>query len=198
MLRLSSLRGQFNGSALVADNGKVIFKRGFGLANMEWNIANEPDTKFRLGSITKQFTAVAILMGFGHSILAMSGEESLAQVYREIEKPKVKNLQRAGMVPEIGCERVAENVPHPLIRGSKFGLQRDVALGLPAETVEILQRPADEQFASCRGTWDVRNGVINFEDERVGQFADVTEAAFGDMLLAQSDRHADRECQDDH
>ncbi len=38
------------------------------------------------------------MMGFGHSILAMSGEESLAQVYREIEHPKVKNLKRAGFV----------------------------------------------------------------------------------------------------
>ncbi|HXD33304.1 MAG TPA: serine hydrolase [Pyrinomonadaceae bacterium] len=53
--------GQFNGSALVAENNKVIFKKGYGLANMEWNIPNEPDTKFRLGSITKQFTATAIL-----------------------------------------------------------------------------------------------------------------------------------------
>ena len=52
---------QFNGSALVAENGKVIFKKGFGLANMEWNIPNQPDTKFRLGSITKQFTATLIL-----------------------------------------------------------------------------------------------------------------------------------------
>jgi amino acid transporter len=50
------------------------------------------------GTIWPTFTAVAIFVGFGHSILAMSGEESLAQVYREIEKPKVKNLQRAGMV----------------------------------------------------------------------------------------------------
>src|SRR5262249_27968666 len=50
------------------------------------------------GTIWPTFTAVAILMGFGHSILAMSGEESLAQVYREIEHPKVKNLQRAGFV----------------------------------------------------------------------------------------------------
>ena len=41
---------------------------------------------------------MAILIGFGHSILAMSGEESLAQVYREIEHPKVKNLKRAGFV----------------------------------------------------------------------------------------------------
>ena len=50
------------------------------------------------GTIWPTFAAVAIFVGFGHSILAMSGEESLAQVYREIERPKVKNLQRAGMV----------------------------------------------------------------------------------------------------
>lgn len=43
-------------------------------------------------------TPVAILVGFGHSILAMSGEESLAQVNREIEYPKNKNLRRAGLV----------------------------------------------------------------------------------------------------
>ena len=50
------------------------------------------------GTIWPAFTVVAVLMGFGHSILAMSGEESLAQVYREIEHPKVKNLKRTGMV----------------------------------------------------------------------------------------------------
>ncbi len=50
------------------------------------------------GTAWPAFTAIAILVGFGHSILAMSGEESLAQVYREIEHPKVKNLQRTGMV----------------------------------------------------------------------------------------------------
>ncbi|MBF4493840.1 serine hydrolase [Flavobacterium sp. MR2016-29] len=53
--------GQFNGSALVAENGKVIFKKGFGFANMEWDIPNQPNTKFRLGSISKQFTAFLIV-----------------------------------------------------------------------------------------------------------------------------------------
>jgi CubicO group peptidase (beta-lactamase class C family) len=53
--------GQFNGSALVSENGKIIFKKGFGQANMEWNIPNQPDTKFRLGSISKQFTAFLIV-----------------------------------------------------------------------------------------------------------------------------------------
>lgn len=41
---------------------------------------------------------IGILIAFGHSFLAMSGEESLAQVNRELEFPKHKNLQRAGMV----------------------------------------------------------------------------------------------------
>ena len=50
------------------------------------------------GTVWPTIAAVAIFVGFGHSILAMSGEESLAQVYREIERPKVKNLQRAGMI----------------------------------------------------------------------------------------------------
>jgi amino acid transporter len=50
------------------------------------------------GTRWPMFTAIAVLVGFGHSILAMSGEESLAQVYREIEQPKVKNLERTGMV----------------------------------------------------------------------------------------------------
>ena len=52
---------QFNGTVLVAEKGQVIFKKGYGMANMEWAIANTPDTKFRLGSITKQFTAMLIM-----------------------------------------------------------------------------------------------------------------------------------------
>jgi amino acid transporter len=44
------------------------------------------------------FTAIAVLVGLGHSFLAMSGWESLAQVYREIEHPKPANLRRAGLV----------------------------------------------------------------------------------------------------
>ena len=41
---------------------------------------------------------IGIIMSFGHSILAMSGEETLAQVYREVESPKLKNFERAALV----------------------------------------------------------------------------------------------------
>jgi len=61
VLALAHKYRQFNGTALVAENGKVIYKGAFGPANIEWNIPNTPDTKFRLGSITKQFTATVIL-----------------------------------------------------------------------------------------------------------------------------------------
>ncbi len=41
---------------------------------------------------------IMVFVGLGHSVLAMSGEESLAQVYREIESPKLPNLKKAGLV----------------------------------------------------------------------------------------------------
>lgn len=53
--------GQFNGTVLVSKNGKRIFSSGYGYANFEWEIKNTPETKFRIGSITKQFTAMLIM-----------------------------------------------------------------------------------------------------------------------------------------
>lgn len=50
------------------------------------------------GSWFSRLTWVIVLIGFGHSVLAMSGEESLAQVNREIQAPKLKNLERTGLV----------------------------------------------------------------------------------------------------
>jgi amino acid transporter len=50
------------------------------------------------GTAAPRITFIAILIGLGHSELAMSGEESFAQVNREIEAPKLKNLFRAGLV----------------------------------------------------------------------------------------------------
>jgi CubicO group peptidase (beta-lactamase class C family) len=53
---------KFMGTALVARDGQVLFSKGYGFANLEWKIPNTPDTKFRLGSVTKQFTAASILL----------------------------------------------------------------------------------------------------------------------------------------
>jgi len=53
--------GRFHGTVLIAENGKIILEKGYGLANREWDMLHEPDTKFRIASITKTFTAVLIM-----------------------------------------------------------------------------------------------------------------------------------------
>ncbi|MBE0645945.1 MAG: serine hydrolase [Bacteroidetes bacterium] len=51
----------FNGAVLVAKGNDIILRKGYGTANMEWNVPVTPETRFRIGSVTKQFTASIIL-----------------------------------------------------------------------------------------------------------------------------------------
>ncbi len=53
--------GLFNGTVLVANESGILLKKGYGSANLEWNVPHTPDTKFRIASITKSFTATVIL-----------------------------------------------------------------------------------------------------------------------------------------
>ena len=54
--------GQFSGSVLVADDGEIVISKGYGMANIELSVPNTPLTKFRIASLTKQFTAMAIMI----------------------------------------------------------------------------------------------------------------------------------------
>jgi CubicO group peptidase (beta-lactamase class C family) len=51
----------FSGAILIAQGGRVLVSKGYGMANVELNVRNTPGTKFRIGPITHQFTAMAIL-----------------------------------------------------------------------------------------------------------------------------------------
>ncbi|WP_293071948.1 MULTISPECIES: serine hydrolase [unclassified Moorena] len=53
--------GWFSGAVIVLKAGKTMFTRGYGMASLEYQLPNTPQTRFRLGSVTKQFTAAAIL-----------------------------------------------------------------------------------------------------------------------------------------
>jgi CubicO group peptidase (beta-lactamase class C family) len=68
--------GDFNGTVLVARQGKVIYGRGFGLANREWNLPNGLQTKFEIGSMTKQFTAMLILQFVNDGKVRLDGSLS--------------------------------------------------------------------------------------------------------------------------
>jgi hypothetical protein len=59
---------------------------------------NKESLGWLLGTWAERISIIMLLVGFGHSVLAMSGEESLAQINREIEHPKLKNLEKTGLV----------------------------------------------------------------------------------------------------
>jgi CubicO group peptidase (beta-lactamase class C family) len=51
----------FSGTVLVTQDGRVLLSKGYGYANLEWDLPNTARTKFRVGSLTKQFTATVIM-----------------------------------------------------------------------------------------------------------------------------------------
>ena len=52
----------FMGAVLVMEDGNVLLDRGYGTANLDWSLPDAPDVKFRIGSVTKQFTAALVLL----------------------------------------------------------------------------------------------------------------------------------------
>ena len=68
--------GDFSGVALVARRGQVLYQRAFGFANREWSIPNDLDTRFEIGSMTKQFTAMLILQMVNQGKIRLDGHLS--------------------------------------------------------------------------------------------------------------------------
>jgi amino acid transporter len=84
------------------------------------------------GTFWPQIGAVAIIIAFGHSLLSMSGFETLAQVYREIASPKVKNLKRAGnlvCIYAVFCTGIITLLAGMIIPDSARGQYVDNLLG---------------------------------------------------------------------
>lgn len=61
-MKEKSREQDFGAAVLIARGGKVIVSKGYGLANRKLDVPVTPQTKFRIGSITKQFTAVSIML----------------------------------------------------------------------------------------------------------------------------------------
>lgn len=65
--------GDFSGSVLVARREKIVYERSFGPANREWNVPNNAHTKFEIGSMTKQFTALLVLQFVSENKIRLDG-----------------------------------------------------------------------------------------------------------------------------
>ncbi len=76
--------GRLNGTLLVAEQGKVLFSRGYGYAGMEWKVPNGSDTRFRIADVTKPFTALLIMQLVEEGKLSLDTTLSaLLPFYRE-------------------------------------------------------------------------------------------------------------------
>lgn len=73
----------------------TVYKKGFKMPAFEFNFSDESLGWAKYIDFLKPVGLVGILIAFGHSILALSGLETLAQVYREIEDPKIPNLKKS-------------------------------------------------------------------------------------------------------
>lgn len=70
-VRAASENGDLHGAILVADNGEVVYEHSAGSANHQWDVANTVDTKFRIGSMTKPFTAILVIQQLEKGTLAL-------------------------------------------------------------------------------------------------------------------------------
>ena len=82
--------GQFSGAILVSAEGEIIYKKAFGYANLEWEIHNTLDTKFRIASATKPFTAMLILQLVEEGKLELNGK--LTDYVPEFPNEKGKDI----------------------------------------------------------------------------------------------------------
>ncbi|MBN1825503.1 MAG: class A beta-lactamase-related serine hydrolase [Candidatus Eisenbacteria bacterium] len=158
----------FHGVALIADDEGVLLERGYGFANREWEIPNAPDARYRIGSVTKQFTAALVMRLVGEGRLSLDAHLSdLLPWYRADTGARVtlrqllnhtSGIDRSG-VPRLIAERACS--PMPLREevetycsgdlewepGERFGYNNAAYLILGAVIEEVAGRPYEQVLA---------------------------------------------------
>jgi CubicO group peptidase (beta-lactamase class C family) len=80
----------FEGSILVAKSGKIVFNKGFGLANKEWQISNTAESKYGIGSITKSITAILIMQLVEQNKLSL--QDTIEKYLPNLPKEKASQI----------------------------------------------------------------------------------------------------------
>ncbi|HXX13824.1 MAG TPA: serine hydrolase domain-containing protein [Candidatus Eremiobacteraceae bacterium] len=76
IMQARAAAGDFSGSLLVARDARILYQHAFGYANLEWKIPNDLQTKFEIGSMTKQFTALLVLQFVNEGRIKLDGRLS--------------------------------------------------------------------------------------------------------------------------
>ena len=125
----------FSGSILVARDGQPIVSRGYGMANFELGVPNTPQTVFRIGSVTKQFTAMAVMMLQERGLLNVNDSicKYLADCPAAWQPVTVKNLltHTSGIPSYTGFPDFARTAALPATSAEMIGRFRDKPLDFP-------------------------------------------------------------------
>lgn len=125
---------QFSGAVLVADRGQILYQGAFGLANQEWSQPNTTETRFRICSITKSFTAVLTLQ------LVQAGRLRLDQTL-------------ATLLPDYPAAIGQQITVHDLlVHRSGLTLPPDSAYALPLSPKEFVRQYAAGPLAVAPGS----------------------------------------------
>jgi CubicO group peptidase (beta-lactamase class C family) len=178
----------FRGAVLVGRNGKVVFEKAYGLADEEWNVPNTPTTKFRIASLSKQFTAACILLLQERGRLKVRDPISrylndLPQAWQSItihqllthtsgifnytDSPQLAKLNRTGATPQEMIALVADN-PLDFTPGSRLhytntgyillGMIIEKAAGRPY--AEFLKSNIFEQLGMTNSGYDRASDIV--------------------------------------
>ena len=128
-------QGKFMGAVLVARDGRVLFERGYGLADIAWNVPVTPQTKFNIASLTKQFTGMAVLQ------LAEAGklklDDPVSKYYKDAPKAWEKItlyhlLSHTSGLPELkGLDEFTKGLAQPYTPTELIATFRDKPLDFP-------------------------------------------------------------------
>ena len=91
-LQTCNNNGMFSGSVLIAKNNQIVFKKSYGMADYKNNIPNTPQTKSWLESVSKSFTAVAILQLHERGLLNIN--DPLVKYIKNIPESSKKNIEK--------------------------------------------------------------------------------------------------------
>ena len=138
-------RGEFMGSVLVARNGTVLFEKGYGMANLEWDAPNTPQTKFNLASVTKQFTGLAVFQLVERGKLKL--DDHVSKYYHDApatwQEITIYHLltHTAGIPNPKGLDDFSKGIAQPYTPLELIKLFRDKPLDFPPGTQRKYSNP---------------------------------------------------------
>ena len=98
--------GGFQGSALIYQQGKVVYENSFGMANADWQIPNKADTRFEVASVAKTFTAVMILLSVEDGLIGL--DDTIDRYLPELKPEMARKITiRHLLTHRSGITRVA-------------------------------------------------------------------------------------------